>query len=55
MIWLARFDALLAELALLRVCKDNNKKKARTILLIGDDLGAIAELYGSADDDYITF
>ena len=42
----ARFDGILAELELLDVHKDDAEKKARAIHLIGDKLGAIAELYG---------
>ena len=48
--WCARFDGILAELEILGVHKDDAEKKARAIHLIGDDLGAIAELYGGNDD-----
>ena len=53
--WWARFDGILAELHMMGVDKNNNEKKAKAIFLIGEEFATIAELYGSNEDDYMTF
>ena len=37
------------------VDKSDNEKKAKAIFLIGEEFATIAELYGSIEDDYLTF